>query len=268
MRRNIVSKHAIYIACLYLIVAGCKAKKEAMSTSVPTPPPIVSSPVSIPKAQFALADSIRKHQLSFTALSVKAKAAIVLGTKKNDVALSIRIRNNEAIWVSVTAIAGIEVARALITPDSIKLMNKAEGTYLKKPFSFIHDYTADEVNFSMLQAMLTGNCISEFLSGKPATDQNGIAHLSGTVNNLIFDVIVNSLFKVSESHLSDSNSKQELKLAYTGFSLKSGQELPQTVAIRTTSEKNISIDLEYNKPVFNQPIEMPFSIPKRYEIIN
>ncbi|RYG21494.1 MAG: DUF4292 domain-containing protein, partial [Chitinophagaceae bacterium] len=56
---------------------------------------------------------------------------------ENNVTMLIRIEKDKKIWVSVTAIAGIEVARAVITPDSLLLRDNLNKTYARKPFSYI-----------------------------------------------------------------------------------------------------------------------------------
>ncbi len=39
---------------------------------------------------------------------------------------------DSAVWVSVIPALGIEMARALLTPDSLKLMDKLHDQYLRR----------------------------------------------------------------------------------------------------------------------------------------
>jgi hypothetical protein len=243
-----------------LFLSSCAAQKEVVKAEPKTIPANTDKFVNIP-------DSIRKNQLNFSTLSVKAKADINIGKKNNDATLTIRVKKNEAIWVAVTALAGVEVARALITPDSVKLMNKLDNTYLKKPFSYLHEFAGDELDFNMLQAILIGNVGDRFLTGTVAIGDQG-PELSGSINSLKYKLLFNQLFKLNTLNLNDSSANQELAIAYNGWSLANGQELPQQVSIKSTAENNLSIDLEYSKAVYNQPVDMPFTVPKRFEVIN
>lgn len=264
MRKNILSNYLLFFGGALLVVAGgCKTKRDLTNTTT-SPVATVSAPE---KPESLWMDSIRNKQLNFSTLSVKAKAEIGIGKKENNVTLTIRIKKDEAIWVAVTALGGIEVARALITPDSLRLMNKAEDTYLKKPFSFLHEYSGQNVDFKTLQALLIGNCSERFLTDN-AVFSSGSKQLSGALNTLLFKLSFNNNYKVTQANLSDSNAKQELTIAYTGLSAPNGQELPQSVSIKSAAETSLSLNLEYSKAVFNQPVDMPFSVPKRFEVIN
>ena len=88
-------------------------------------------------------DAIKAGQLNFNTFSGKAKTKLDINGSSNDVTLNIRIQKGQKIWVSVTAIAGIEVARALITPDSILVINKLQGLYLRKPLAIFIRMQAD-----------------------------------------------------------------------------------------------------------------------------
>ena len=46
--------------------------------------------------------------------------------KKNDFNAFIRMRKDSVLWVSVNALLGIEAFRVLITPDSVKVINKLD----------------------------------------------------------------------------------------------------------------------------------------------
>src|SRR3954471_18519968 len=120
MKKNILNK--ILIAACLLVIVSCKARKQIIVTPPPVTvtPPIAGKPVNP-------VDAIKAQQLNFNTFSAKASTSLNIDGNSNDVTLNIRIQRDRKIWVSVTAILGIEVARALITPDSILLINKLQG---------------------------------------------------------------------------------------------------------------------------------------------
>ncbi|RZM26970.1 MAG: DUF4292 domain-containing protein, partial [Pedobacter sp.] len=111
MRRNTLNK-ILVVACL-IIIAGCKAKKPLIVNRNVAP---VVKPASAVAAKLA---AIRSKQVSFNTFSAKAKTDLSIDGNQNDCTLNIRVNRDKKIWVSVTALLGIEVARAVITPDSI-----------------------------------------------------------------------------------------------------------------------------------------------------
>ena len=143
MKKNILNK--IGIALCLLVIVSCKARKPI----VVTPPPVATPPITGKPVNPI--DAIKAQQLNFNTFSAKASTSLNIDGNSNDVTLNIRINRDKKIWVSVTAILGIEVARALITPDSILIINKLQGVYIKKPFSFIHTYGGKQVNYKTLE---------------------------------------------------------------------------------------------------------------------
>jgi hypothetical protein len=260
MKRSILSKSAVFF--FLLVCISCKVKKEITQQSAPAP---------IPDATVSKTDiltNIIAKQANFNTLSIRAKADMDIGNDSHNVTMIIRIQKDKAIWVSVTAIAGLEVARALITPDSIKIRNNLESTYTKKPFSYIYQFTNRQLNFNTLQAIFAGNAMPEFLNDKSNINMSGnIPQLSGSLNNLTYVLTFNEKFSVVQTDLKDNSAGQTLNVVYGDFTSVSGQTIPQSVNIKSKAvNKNVSVDLKYSRVDINVAVDMPFSIPQRFTV--
>jgi len=258
MRRNI--SNSILLLLVLSVFIGCKAKRKV----------VADAPRAVKSTALNKLVAINKAALNYSTLAVKAKADLNLNGNTNDVTMNIRIRSGEAIWVSVTAIAGLEVARALITPDSIKVLNKLESTYTKKPFSYIYEFANEQIKFNTLEAIIAGNPIKEIVTERSELSiQDGQAVLSGMMESLIYDVRVNEMNKVIRTSLKDERAAQDVVVNYRDFISVQGQPIPHQVNIRSQAErKNVVIDLKYSRVELNQPVEMPFSVPKRFTVKN
>lgn len=73
---------------------------------------------------------------------------------------TLRMRRDSTIWISASALMGIENVRALITQDSVFLINRMNQTYLAEPFSAMEE-TMGTPSFQELQSTLLGNGTSE-----------------------------------------------------------------------------------------------------------
>jgi hypothetical protein len=62
--------------------------------------------------------------------------------KNYDVNANIRMQRDSAIWISVNAVLGIEALRALITRDSVKLIDKLNKTYTAHSIDYLQSTTA------------------------------------------------------------------------------------------------------------------------------
>ncbi|RYD80462.1 MAG: DUF4292 domain-containing protein [Sphingobacteriales bacterium] len=261
MKRNILN--SLLIVSVISFASACKPKKQIVVAPTKTETKVDNS-----KAEALTL--LNNKQLKFNTLSLKAKATLDISGDANDVTMNFRMKDKETIWVSITALGGLaEVARALITPDSIKIQNKLKSEYLKKPFSYIYNFTNKQVNFNTLQAVLTGNAMGEFLTDKSDVRQeNGVWTVSGSKENLDYKLFFNTLLKVAETNLNDAKSGQALKVTYSDYQKLDEFLFPGALKINTLSgSKKINIDLEYVKIDGNVPVDFPFTVPKRYTLV-
>ena len=265
MKRNILSK--LMLLALLLIAGGCKTKK-----AVVTAPPVATAPVP-PASDNKKAENLKLlkgKDLPFNTLSLKGKVSLDLDGNTNNVNMNIRVKKDAQIWVSITAFAGIEVARALITPDSLIVRNNIQSVAIKKPFSYIYKFTSKQVTFKMLQSVIAGNTIADFVNDGSALEQNsGLFTLNGNKNDLGYRVLFNTLLKTSELNMNDAKAGQALKVVYSDYQNITGALFPSVMTINSLSgRKRTNISFDFSKIERNLPLDYPFSVPKRFEIIN
>jgi hypothetical protein len=269
----------LLIVCCLLAMVSCKARKKAITTAPATTPattiqspPETANTVTIPitppdlstlKSQLAL---IKSRQVNFNTFSGRATTRLDVNFDDNNVTLNIRINKGKMIWVSITALLGLEVARAVITPDSIKVINKLQGLYLKKPFSFIYQYASRQVNYKTIEALLVGNAMPETLTERSrVTSDLGNVTLSGNLDELVYSLILGSNMRVTQFNLSNTSAAQALLVNNSVFIQASNRLMPSQIDILSTiQDKKIQANLRYTKVDFDQQLEYPFNIPERY----
>jgi hypothetical protein len=260
MLKNLLN--SILLVLVFSLLISCKSKKAVVSSA--------NIPAAGKSSKAAKLSAISSAALRYSTLAIKAKADLNLNGNNNDVTMNIRVRSGEAIWVSVTAIAGLEVARALITPDSIKVLNRLESIYVKKPFSYIYEFANDQIKFGTLEAIITGNPIKEVITERSELGiQGNLAVLSGVMGSLIYNVQIDGMNKVVQTSLKDEEAAQDLLTVYSDFIAVQGQPVPHQVDIKSQVErKNIVINLKYSRVELDQAVDMPFSVPKRFTVKN
>lgn len=257
MNRSISSK-ILFCLVLLSLFSACKVRKVASRTK---------EPLSVTSNRLSeRLQVIEGARVNFDTYSIKAKADFIMDGKSNSASMSIRMQKDQVIWASVTVLAGLEVARVMITPDSLKILNRFEGTYTAKPFSFIHQFTNPELDFKSLQAMLLGNPEIRWMS-----DTAGVAfvgartHYRGKTKSLLCDYQFDENAKLVQGKLLDERNAQNLTIDYSRFANLLEKEIPQTIQIRSqTNNQTIVLDLDYVKIDVNEPVSFPFVIPKRF----
>ena len=72
----------------------------------------------------------------------------------------VRLEKDKRIWISINAtLLGIEVFRALITPDSAKVLNKMDKVYQLRSISYLQEISHLPFDFNVLQSIILGNPI-------------------------------------------------------------------------------------------------------------
>ncbi len=249
---------------LVLAAFGCKPKKIIVA------PPAPATKVEVtPDKKPENLSMLKAKDLVFNTLSLKGKATLNVNGDENNVTMLIRIEKDKKIWVSVTAVVGVEVARAVITPDSLLLRNNLQKTYARKPFSYIYGFTNKQINFKLLQAVFAGNTMPDFMNvSSNLVQENGVWVLSGTTNNLAYRSLFNTLLKVSETSLNDAKAAQAFKVTYGSYTPLNSTLFPSSLKINSMSGvKKIDVEVEFTKIDINVPVDFPFSVPKSYELI-
>jgi hypothetical protein len=278
MKRNISNK-LLLIAVLTLF--GCTAKKQLVV--VHKPDTVVKTTDTTKSANTTGAkpeaihlttqqlSAIQAKQIDFVTFSAKAKAKLNIDGSANDVTLNIRIKKNQMIWVSVTALLGLEGARVLVTPDSIKIINRLDATYLKKPFSYVNQYAGSQVSYQALEALIMGNAWPGLVSDSSTVENNaaGLA-LTGTLQYLVYKLIIGTDMRLAKTTMySRGIVARDLAVDDNGAIQVADRMLPAQINISATSIKSkINISLNYTKADFNTNLEFPFTVPARYSVVN
>ena len=261
--RRLSSYVKLFAICCGLFIVSCKAKKQVV---ILKPVKTDSTSTTVNATELKL-NAIRTGQTYFNTFSGKARTKLDISGNSNDVTLNIRINRDKKIWVSITAIAGIEVARALITPDSIMVINRLQGVYIKQPFSYINKFTGGGVNYKTIESLLVGNAIPELVNDNASLlTVNDTTTLTGNLQALAYTLKVGPGMKVTQTKLSNQGAGQSLSVNNGVFMQAGSKIIPSQIDIASAlKDKKILINFHYVKIDIDQVLEYPFSIPSRYE---
>lgn len=102
-----------------------------------------------------------KNLFEFDYVGMRISADIINAEEKQSFKANVRMRKDSIIWISITPLMGVEMIRAVITPDSIKYVSKVPNNkhYFLGTLRQLTDITKNEISFEMLQAVLVGNAV-------------------------------------------------------------------------------------------------------------
>jgi hypothetical protein len=154
---NKITVWFLALGCIWF--TSCHKKHLSKGTSRPA---IDSSFVTIDslKSDSVAAytvEPVKVNEVEFDYLLTKSKFSFRSSTQDFDnTNVNIRIKKDSLIWLSVTGI-GFEVARGLITPDSIVFLDKLHKEYFVFTYAQLSKQYNFDLNFKLLQSVIVGN---------------------------------------------------------------------------------------------------------------
>jgi hypothetical protein len=148
------------IIIIALIAAACRTAKNTQhaikDSAVSKSPGVMLKPVdSVAILKQQLVETINAP-LNFSTFYGRAKANFNSSQASGSATVYIKMKKDSVIWVSVTGPLNIEGARVLITPDSVKIINKLEGYAQLSSITHLQKITRLPFSFNDLQNLILG----------------------------------------------------------------------------------------------------------------
>ncbi len=188
--------------------------------------------------------------------------------------------------VNIQYALGINVAKVLITKDSVKFVDYVHKTYFKGDFEYINELLNADLDFELLQAVLFGNS-AEFRDEddklKPVTDranchyllsterkkklrriQQGTGEMNDDLQTLTLDP---ENFKILKNEFIQESTNRMFIANYSNFSQKDSVYAPYHVDIDILAQKKANLKIDYVRIEKNTPQKLSLNIPPKYDAI-
>lgn len=286
MKNKLHSK--IYLGAMVLIMAFIQFScKTTYDLGV-----IKAKPMSDAKLYRNLIDS----SLHYNTLFVKKYSAnyTVDGVKKSFKG-AIKIQKDSLIWISITApVGGLEVARLMITQDSVKMIDRMKKKYFIDDYDFFREKLNVDLNFKSLQAILT-NSVFQATNGEK--EKSFIRSFNGRIidNMYVFTSeksrkvdrklrkdklkrlsrfgyqrvdIDPSLMRITDVLVKDFVDLRDVSVKYRDFKMYEDRKFPQRLSFEVVDPKHLlSCSVKFNKIAFDDELKFSFKISSKYERI-
>lgn len=265
--------YLLLFASLYLL--SCRTTRK-----------VVDSPSALVKLKgeevIQIFDSVKEKEFVFNYLSAKAEVSYTdKSGETNSFDINLRIRHDSAIWISVTPLLGIELARVLISRDSIIVLDRLHKKYMKRDFQYFEDLWKTNVNFEMIQAVIVGNYFQYLGKEKLRSLYEEEPYLIlSTLNKrqarraseekdpnkpMVQDFWIDGNYRIAKSRITDEKKDRWVEATYKNFSDVNGYLFPNNLVVTIASTSPTIIKIDYTKATNEDSLQMPFSIPEKYE---
>jgi len=267
-----MNKKLFFVSCFcvcLLLLISCKTKHFAVSK------PSTNQPAE------DIMTLMKKNQFRFITLSLKFNAEVQSGEETNSFSGNIYIVKDSTIWISIQKL-GMEAFRMLITPDSVKMLDRINKVYMAGDYFILSQMLKSNFDFDLLQALFTGNDTENYgifgfvtekendsyiLSNKNRKKQTGRS-VSDSMDQKIrisagdYKIVKNIMKKETDS------SSKTLEVAYSEFLDFEGQKFPQKIDFQLSDTRTITASVVFTRITPEKKESFPFSVPSTYSIKN
>ena len=114
-----------------------------------------------------LTKRLAANQIEYDWLSAKVATKLEIAGKTHRFKSTVRVRHDSCIWISMSPALGVEAARVVITPDSLKFLNRLDKTYYIATMEELSKKLNMSVSFELLEDFVAGNAVAfDFDEGK------------------------------------------------------------------------------------------------------
>jgi hypothetical protein len=261
----------LVIALLVIGVFACKTKQKSIAYNQNSFDNCEVKRDSVPE----IFPIIQKNEANFHEY-YKIQSEFSFQSENEDVSLNLQIRlvKNEKLWMSFKK-AGITVAKVLITPDSLMLLDIIHKKFLNTDIKNIANFIGAELDFKSIQSMLLSSM--PLLKDQKFFWKQDVNYVVSNFENKDWDknttldsskalkhahwINCNKLF-LTHARFIQTAKNQEIDINYEQPDSTMGYWM---IKIFNQNKEKIKGEIVYKDIDIKKDINLPFSIPKDYE---
>jgi len=229
-------------------------------------------------------EAYKKNIPQFTALTIKADIDYSSGNDAASFGIHMRMKRDSAIWISASALLGIEIIRILITPDSVRILDRLNNIYYSDNLEALRISFNAGVNVDILQSLICASYITSSIHDTirslylenpnyvlSTVDKKKNNRADEETSKLPFACdlwCVNPMMRVNKMVVSEPKSSRYVEAIYEDYKVNDAGTFPYLTTITAKDEttlKTALIRVTVSKIISSADVEIPFSIPKKFE---
>ncbi|MGM0503751.1 MAG: DUF4292 domain-containing protein [Bacteroidota bacterium] len=190
----------------------------------------------------------------------------------NRIRANFKIKPDSAMLISLSNSLGIEFVRALITPDSIRFVNRINRNYIAGKYSVVASMYHIPVEYKDLQDALVG-VNSMFLRSmhyprKSYKSDSGFYMLNKTASNVTLQYKVdNAQYFIRQVNFNFNNFPTKISIDYSNYTKFDDVYIPMDISsIIYEKDQNIQVNIDFSD-IRLEPVEITLKVPESYQKI-
>lgn len=279
---------SISILVSWTTLQSCKTKKN-----LPSIPPVATidstekCKLDIKSTKY-LIEKMQKNTFDYQWLYARAETKLVIDSEYTEVDIKIRSKKDSALLITVEAINLLDVAKILITTDSVKIIIYPKKQYYYGSIDNISKLLNISADLDLIQSVLLGNN-AEFYNEedkiKHINDKKNCQYLLTTTKKRKVKRIIKEkeifiakepiqiislhpgTFKITRNQFIDVKNNHLLTIDYDNFQQMDSLVFPKNIKAKIIADNPIDFQLNYSKVEINKPQNLSFRVPSSYQKI-
>lgn len=206
-----------------------------------------------------------ENQIEFDYLSMRSKIAFTQDGQTTNATLNLRMKKDSVIWASVSVMGLFEAARVLVTKDSIKMVNRLEGSYTARSVDYLKELIGIDIELLEVQNILIGNAPFE-ASNYALITEDSLTVLQAMISEQLLSTIrMDETYRTYRSDVQGVNRTESAHLRYASYKDFNGTDYPSDITAKifmSDSMSKVEIAVQSIKDV--QIDQFPFTVPSSY----
>lgn len=284
----IIGKFLIIIFPVIYVAHSCKTKKSTSVVKETSKKDSTEKCKLDIKSTKQLIEKLNQNAFNYEWIYAKAETKLVIDSEDTDVDIKIRSKRDSAILITVEAINLFDVAKILITNDSVKMIIYPKKQYYFGSIDNISKLLNIHADLDLMQSVLFGNN-AEFYNEedkvKHVNDKKNCLYLLTTtkkrkVKRMLKDKdiiiakepiqiisILPDNFKIRRNQFIDLKNNHTLAVDYENFKRIDSLIFPKTLIAKIIAKNPIDFTLNYSKVEINKHQNLSFRVPSSYNKI-
>ncbi|PSR13986.1 MAG: hypothetical protein DA408_08090 [Bacteroidetes bacterium] len=242
-----------------LLGSGCNTQKKVTDTTVAAPAATAAN---------TFMNTMVRNQVQADWLSGSARLSFDDGSTSVGATANIIMQKDQAIWMSVKKF-GFELARAMITPDSIFILDRINNEYAAEPLSYVAERFKLPADLALLQQLLLGNPVFLTTANAKADAQEAQLRWSAqegdTRNDFWYTLPGYQLDRMEVQQAQQGRNLAIQLLNYQDAGTNRDFSYLRKITVNSKETGAAEIELQFTKIELNVPTTISFDIPPRYQ---
>ncbi len=253
----------ILLTCLCgFTLLSCKTRKLKVGQGAPDKPAVI-----VMDSFEQLLANVNSHKNISDAIYYKADAEYKDAQFEVTLDIEVQALRDQYIWLNARAMGLLNVARIIIRPDSIRIIDLQRKLYISASYNFMRSFTSAPIQFEQLQNMVWGNAM--FDPKLPAASLDSFSKVITILMELGATQqvsVYNDQLKTQVVSLTEQARNRQMTVNYGNFLRLENNSFPQQIIINIQGEKKLGCKFTLNNFATELKREPQFVVPKSYKV--